>query len=354
MPDTTRENGDSILLGRMDLTENLTLKNRVVMAPLTRCMADDDLVPTELMAAYYARRADAGLIVSEATIIRPDGQGYPNTPGIFNAAQVAGWRRVTDRVHGGGGVMFLQLWHVGRVSHPVFLGGESPVAPSAVALGGRMPRSDLPYGAPRALDIDEIPALVAAYSAAAANAMSAGFDGVEIHGANGYLIDQFLHRHTNRRTDGYGGSIEGMVRFALEVVDGVVDRVGRDRVGIRLSPGAYFNMEPHSDDPAVFGRLLGGLDDRRLAYVHLGIFDDGMTFDYLGGTAGAFLRRHYKGTLVGCGSYTPDRAARAIADGAFDLVAIGRPFIANADLIAKIERGEPLVGYDESMLKRLD
>lgn len=333
---------------------SLELANRIVMAPMTRSMADDDLVPTADMAAYYARRADAGLIVTEATIVRPDGQGYPNTPGIYNTSQVEGWRQMTEQVHARGGRVFLQLWHVGRVSHPIYLNGELPIAPSAVPLSGRVPRSDVEYGTPRALDIDEIPGLVEAYAEGAGNALAAGFDGVEIHGANGYLIDQFLHHQTNRRTDAYGGSPERMARFALEVVDEVVGRAGSERVGIRLSPGAYFNMENHPDDPPVFRYLLKQLEGRRLAYVHTGIFNDAMVFDYLDGSASAFLRRNYRGTLIACGGYTPEKAERAIADGAFDLVAIGRPFIANPDLIEKIRNGDPLTPYDESMMASLD
>lgn len=332
----------------------LELRNRIVMAPMTRSMAEGDLVPTADMAAYYARRADAGLIITEATIVRPDGQGYPNTPGIYNTSQVEGWRRATQQVHAQGGKIFLQLWHVGRVSHPIYLNGELPIAPSAVPISGRVPRTDAEYGTPRALDIGEIPGLVEAYAQGAGNALTAGFDGVEIHGANGYLIDQFLHHHTNRRTDAYGGSPEGMARFALEVVDAVVAKAGSNRVGIRLSPGAYFNMEGHPDDPPVFRYLLKQLEGHGLAYVHTGIFDDTMTFDYLGGSAGAFLRKNYKGTLVGNGSYTTEKAEKAIADGAFDLVAIGRPFIANPDLIEKIRNGDQLTPYDESMLASLN
>ncbi|MCP4251415.1 MAG: alkene reductase [bacterium] len=343
------------LLTPYRLNEVLRLSNRVVMAPMTRCLADDDLVPTEAMAAYYARRADAGLIVSEGAVIRPDGQGYPNTPGIFTDEQVQGWRRVTDQVHAAGGKIFLQLWHVGRVSHPIYLDGQLPVAPSAVALTGRIHRTkDLEYGTPRALDADEIPDVVDAYATGAANALAAGFDGVEIHGANGYLIDQFLHRHTNRRDDAYGRSTEDLARFALEVVDAVVARVGRERAGLRLSPGAYHHTDAHRDDPAVFRYLLGELGPRGLAYVHTGIFDDSTTFDYLDGTATAFLRRHYNGTVIGCGCYTPESGARAIAAGAFDLLALGRPFIANPDLITRIRDNAPLTPYADAMLKTLD
>ena len=354
-PGETKMDGRSILLEPYRLNAALTLRNRIVMAPLTRSMADHELVPTADMAAYYARRAEAGLIISEATIVRPDGQGYPNTPGIFNDAQIKGWHRVTGQVRDGGGKMFLQLWHVGRVSHPVYLNGKAPIAPSAVGLSGRLPRTDLEYEKPRALDFDEIPALVEAFAQGASNAIASGFEGVEIHGGNGYLIDQFLHHHTNRRTDGYGGAPEQMARFVLEVVDAVVERIGHERVGIRLSPAAYVNgIEPDERDAAVFRLLLPQLTARQLAYVHAAIFDDSMTFDYLDGSVSDFLRRHYEGTLIGNGSYTPEGSASAISSGDFDLVAIGRSFIANPDLIVRIRRSAPLTPYDESMLATLN
>ncbi|HCA27067.1 MAG TPA: alkene reductase [Betaproteobacteria bacterium] len=344
-----------VLFSPYPLSTHLTLSNRIVMAPMTRCMADDNLTPTAAMAAYYARRADAGLIVTEGTIIRADGQGYPNTPGIFSQQQIDGWREVTRRVHERGGKLFMQLWHVGRVSHPAYLNGAAPLAPSAAPMSGPLPRTrqQLQYGTPRALAADEIPALTEAYATAAANAMDAGVDGVEVHGANGYLIDQFLHHQTNYRTDRYGGAPENMARFALEVVDAVVARVRCERVGIRLSPGAYFNLEGRPDDVQVFDVLLPALQQRGLAYLHTGIFDDATTFDYLGGTATAYLRRRYAGALIACGSYTPQTAAWGIREERFDLIAIGRPLIANPDFVAKVRRGETLAPYDETMLGTL-
>ncbi|MDA8017227.1 MAG: alkene reductase [Thermoanaerobaculia bacterium] len=326
------------------------------MAPMTRSMATDELVPTEATAEYYARRAAAGLLLTEATIVRADGQGYPNTPGIWNDEQVAGWSRVTRRVHEEGGRIFLQIWHVGRVSHPVYLDGGTPVAPSAVPLEGRVSRSeDLQYGTPRALRGDEIPAYIESFAEGARNARAAGFDGVEIHGANGYLIDQFLHFHTNRRTDAWGGTPAAMVRFAVDVVDSVVDAWGdAGRVGLRLSPGAYFNMEGDPRDAEVFRLLLGELSDRGLAYVHTGIFDDAMIFEELdGATAGAFLREHWNGTLIGCGNYQPETGAEAIEGGRFDALALGRSFLANPDLVAKTRVGDALRAYDASMLEDL-
>jgi len=338
------------------------LPNRIVMAPMTRWFADDNSVSTKKMAAYYARRADAGLIITEGAIIRPDGRGHPNTPGIYTGAQIEGWRKIADAVHDKGGRIFMQLWHVGRMSHTDFTGGVATIAPSAVAAKGRVPsrswkrrdrRSKTPYPTPRPLETNEIPSLVEAYTIAAANAIKAGLDGVEVHGANGYLIDQFLHYETNRREDEYGGTPENLARFALEVVDGVIGETGSERVGIRLSPAAYASIGHHADDTAVLVYLLGELEKRELAYVHIGINDDSKEYDYLEGTASAFIRRHYKGTVIGCGSYTPESAARAISDGVIDLAAFGRPFIANPDLVEKIKNGAALISYDEGMLEVL-
>ena len=336
------------------LNSSLSLTNRIVMAPMTRSMADPDLVPTPEMASYYARRADAGLIISEATLIREDTQGYPNTPGIFTDGQINGWRRVTRAVHSKGGRIFLQLFHAGRVSHPFYLNGALPIAPSAVPLSGRVPRTrELEYSTPRALDFEEIPALVASFVRSARNAMAAGFDGVEIHAANGYLVDQFLHWDTNRRTDAYGGSAERMARFALEVIDAVSGEVGSGRLGVRLSPVAHVNIEPYPEDADVFTYLLRELNERALAYIHGGILDDTIEFDFLGGSVSSFLRNHYDGHLVGSGGYTPETASRAIGRGCFDLVAIGRPFLANPDLVRRIRWGRPLEA-DESMLASLN
>lgn len=342
------------LLSDIQLNDTLTLKNRIAMAPLTRCMAGPGLVPTADMAAYYARRADVGLIISEATIIRADAQGYPNVPGIWNAAQIEGWQQVTDAVHANNGVMFCQLWHVGRVSHQVFH-GTRPVSASAIGLNERIPRMPgLTYPVPRALSAGEIEQLIEDYATAASNARAAGFDGVEIHGANGYLLDQFLHHASNHRDDEFGGSAENMIRFPLAVVDAVIAAVGADRVGLRLSPGAYAHMSEDPRDKAVFELLLAELDKRNLAYLHVGIFDDSMTFASLDGMRSSeFMRKHYQGTFMGCGSYTAEQADQGIAAGAYDLAAIGRPLIANPDYVSRIQTGEPLVDYDAEMLKSL-
>ncbi|ALO33800.1 alkene reductase [Colwellia sp. MT41] len=340
------------------LNNSISLNNKILMAPLTRCMADDNLVPTQAMADYYGRRAEAGLIISEAVIIRPDGQGYPNTPGLFTQAQIDGWQTVTTAVHKNGGKIFAQLWHTGRVAHPYFYGkgnDDAPVlAPSAIGVEGSVPRMrELNYKTPKAVSLDEIKSLVHDYAQAAENAIKAGFDGVEIHGANGYLIDQFLHHDSNQRNDEYGGSSENMIRFALEVVDGIIAKIGNDRTALRVSPGAYFNMAGDSRDRQVFDQLLPELEKRDLAFLHIGIFDDSMEFDYLGGKASSYVRANYSKTLVGVGSYTAETASEAINANKFDLIAIGRPFIANPDYVAKIRNKQPLVSYSEEMLTSL-
>lgn len=337
------------------LNDALTLNNRIVMAPLTRCMAGPGLVPTEDMAAYYGRRADVGLIISEATIVRADGQGYPNTPGIYSDEQIDGWKQVTQRVHQAGGKIFNQLWHTGRVAHS-FFSGQPVLGASAVAAEGTVPRMrELVYETPKAASVEEIQQLVSDYAQAAVNAIAkAGFDGVEIHAANGYLIDQFLHHDTNRRTDSYGGSAENMARFALEVVDAIIAKVGADRTGIRVSPGAYVNLTGDARDRDVFDYLLPELEKRALAYVHIGIFDDAMTFDYLDGRASDYVRARYQGTLIGVGGFSPENAEAALDAGRFDVVAIGRPLIANPDYMAKIRAGDELTAYEDSMLVTLE
>ncbi|MCK6264679.1 alkene reductase [Vibrio sp. ZSDE26] len=338
----------------LDLNSTITLQNRILMAPLTRCMADENLIPTQAMADYYARRADTGLIISEAVIIRPDGQGYPNTPGLFTAEQITGWKKVTSAVHQNGGKIFAQLWHTGRVAHPHFFDGEFVLAPSALGIEGSVPRMrELTYTVPKAASKEEIDQLVADYSQAAANAIDAGFDGVEIHGANGYLIDQFLHYSSNVREDEFGGSIENMVRFPLAVIDAISHRIGEDRTALRISPGAYAHIDTDKRDRAVFDLLLSELEKRELAYLHVGIFDDSMTFDYLDGSASEYIRSNYSKTLVGVGSYTAESGSEAIGANKFDLLAIGRPLIANPDYVAKVKSGDDLIEYSDEMLMSL-
>ncbi|MGB1261665.1 MAG: alkene reductase [Cognaticolwellia sp.] len=336
------------------LNESITLNNRILMAPLTRCMADDNLVPTQAMADYYARRADAGLIISEAAIIRPDGQGYPNTPGLFSEEQITGWQKVTTKVHNNGGKIFAQLWHVGRVAHSHFFGEGDVLAPSAIALEGTLSRMpELSYQVPKAVTQSDIDGLINDYAQAAENAIAAGFDGVEIHGANAYIIDQFLHYDSNQRTDEYGETPENMARFPLAVVDAVIERIGKDRTALRISPGVYFNMKATPKDREVFDYLLPELEKRSLAYLHIGIFDDAMEFDYLGGQVSSYVRARYNKTLVGVGSYSAETASTAIEQEKFDLIAIGRPFIANPDYVEKVRNGEDTIAYTEDMLASL-
>lgn len=335
------------------LNDSITLKNKILMAPLTRCMADDELIPTQAVVDYYARRADAGLIITEATIIRPDGQGYPNTPGLYTSAQIEGWQKVTDAVHAKGGKIFAQLWHTGRVAHPHFFGGDV-LAPSALAVEGSVPRMrELVYQVPKAATQDDIKQLVKDYAQAAANAIDAGFDGIEIHGANGYLIDQFLHHASNQRADNYGETPENMSRFALDVVDAIINRIGNDKTALRVSPGAYFNLEGDIKDKDVFDYLLPELEKRNLAFLHIGIFDDAMEFDYLGGSASSYVRANYNNTLVGVGSFSAETGSQAITEDKFDLLAIGRPFIANPDYVEKVKTNSDLVAYSDEMLTEL-
>lgn len=336
------------------LNDKITLKNRIAMAPLTRCMADANLVPTEAMVEYYAKRADAGLIISEATIIRPDGQGYPNTPGLYSQAQIEGWKKVTNAVHSNGGKIFAQLWHTGRVAHPHFWGGEYVLAPSAVSFEGTVPRMrELVYTVPKEATNEEIAQLVEDYAQAAQNAIDAGFDGVEIHGANGYLIDQFLHFDTNHRTDEFGQTAENMSRFPLTVIDAVIARIGAELTGLRVSPAGYAHMATDARDRQVFDYFLKEVEKRDLAYLHEGMFDDSMEFDFLGGKVSKYMRETYSKTLMAVGGYDAETGAQAIQDNKFDLLAIGRPFIANPDYISRVKENKELVAYDAAMLETL-
>ncbi len=338
------------------LTKTLTLKNRIVMAPMTRAMADETQSPTAQSAAYYARRANAGLIVTEGTVINPMASGYKNVPGIYTPHQIAQWRKVTEAVHQNDGKIFQQIWHVGRVSHPNFLNGELPVSASATLMKEPIPRSNgLFYGKCRALTRDEITLLIQDYKQAAINAIAAGFDGVELHGANGYLIDQFLHHCTNLRDDEYGQTPENMSRFTLEVVKACGEAIGFDRLAIRLSPGAYLNeIVGDARDAAVFAYLFSQLNTLNLAYVHTGNFNDTVKFNELGeSTMSNFIRKHYQGNLIAAGSYTPERAANGLEHKQFDLVAFGRPFLANPDYVEKLKQQTPLVAYEPSMLTTL-
>jgi len=338
------------LLSRYGLGE-LALKNRMVMSPMTRSRALDGNVPNPLAATYYAQRAGAGLIVTEATQVSPQGVGYIRTPGIHSAAQVAGWRAVTDAVHRAGGKIFAQLWHVGRISHPEFHGGALPVAPSAIAADGTVFTSQGPAKmvAPRALETHEIPGLVAQFRAGAENAKAAGFDGVELHGANGYLLDQFTRDGTNQRTDAYGGSIANRVRFPLEVTQAVIDVWGRERVGYKISPNGGFNSMSDSDPIATFSYLTEQLNRLGILYLHAteGIAGP-MALPAGVVPAAPVLRRLFKGTLILNGGYDAQSANAAIARGEADLIAFGVPFLANPDLPIRYERQAPLNAPDQA------
>lgn len=338
------------------LNSFLTLKNRIVMAPLTRNMADSALVPTEAMRQYYARRADAGLIISEGTIIRPDSRGYTNVPGIYTKEQIVGWGRVTSAVHAKGGLMFSQIWHVGRVSHPHFLDGNLPLSPSATQMTSAVKRyPGLTHGQSRAVSLEEIKGLIDSYQQAAENAMQAGFDGIEIHGANGYLVDQFLHYHTNLRTDAYGGKPENLAQFALDVVKACGQAIGYEKVGLRLSPGAYLHeIVGDKRDGRVFQYLLEQLNAFPLAYVHTGNIDDERKFPELNDqTMTTFIREHYHGKVIANGGYDLEKAQAGMDEGRFDLVAIGRPFIANPNFVELAKRNLPMHTYQVEMLNTL-
>jgi N-ethylmaleimide reductase len=319
----------------------LHLANRMVMAPLTRSRAETGNVPSPLAVEYYAQRASAGLIVTEATQVSEGGQGYVNTPGVHSAPQVERWKQVTDAVHERGGRIFVQLWHVGRISHPDFRGGEQPIAPSAIAPRGVQvftPSGLKAVPVPRAIDAEEIANVVYQFKSAAYNARAAGFDGVEIHGANGYLLDQFLEDGTNQRTDDYGGSVANRARLLMEVVDAVCDVWQRDRVGVRLSPGGTFNDMSDSDPVATFSYAVRELASRNLAYLHLIEPAPQQGEHPVPDLSARYFRTLYPGTLIVAGGYNLKRANAALKDGRADLVAFGQLFLANPDLPARFRQ----------------
>lgn len=325
---------------------NLELRNRIVMAPLTRRRAGEGGVPVDLNAEYYAQRASAGLIIAEASQISPQGVGYMNTPGIHSPEQVEGWKKVTSAVHAQGGLIFLQLWHVGRVSHSLLQPGRQlPVSASALSGGDFIttPEGKKPMEAAHALEIAEIAAIIDDYRKAAANAMSAGFDGVEIHAANSYLLDQFMHASSNHRTDRYGGSIENRCRLTLEVTDAVSTQIGNDRTGIRLSPS---NIRYGMDDPdpaGLFGYVIEQLDARNLAYLHL--VEPMSPLDqhpHMIRKVAEFFKPGLKTPLITAGNYTVESALQTIEKGTADLVAFGKLFIANPDLVVRIAQNATL------------
>ena len=327
----------------------LTLQNRLVMAPLTRSRATGN-IPNALIAEYYAQRASLGLIIAEGTSPSPNGLGYPRIPGVFSDAQVAGWKLVTDAVHAKGAKMFLQIMHCGRIVHTLNLpAGARVLAPSAVAAPGEMytdAEGMKPHPVPQAMTEADIKAAIAEYAAAAKNAVAAGFDGVELHAANGYLLEQFIRPNTNQRTDAYGGSIENRARFVLEVVDAAIAAIGKDKVGIRLSPYGVFNDMPVYDGmDADYTYLAQQLDARGLVYVHL-VDHSPMGAPPVPDAIKAMFRKTFKRTLILSGGYDAARAESDLAAGKCDLIAVGRPILANPDLLARWKAGAALNAPD--------
>jgi N-ethylmaleimide reductase len=327
---------------------NLELRNRIVMAPLTRNRAGPGNVPSDLNALYYEQRASAGLIITEATPISEMGHGYPATPGIHSREQIEGWKKVTSRVHAKDGRIFCQLWHVGRISHPSLLPGNAlPVAPSAIKPAGQAftYQGLQDFVTPRELAADELPGIVADYVKAARNSLEAGFDGVEIHSANGYLLDQFLRDGTNRRLDNYGGSIANRMRLLLEVVEAVTSAIGADKVGVRISPVNPFNDISDTDPQTLFNHVARELSRFGLAYLHAvegGIASEAPPFDFV------HLRRNFTGPYMANLAYDKARGNAAIAEGHADLVAFGALYIANPDLVERFAKNAPLNSPDQS------
>ncbi|MDF1656655.1 MAG: alkene reductase [Verrucomicrobiales bacterium] len=332
------------LLTSFDL-KGLTLSNRIALAPMTRARAGAERVPNSLMAEYYAQRAGAGLVITEATTISEQANGWNESPGIYSDAMVEGWRETVDRVHAAGGTIFLQLWHCGRASHSSFHGGKPAVAPSAIKINGdyiHTPKGKEDYETPRALETDEIPGIVADYRRTAENAKAAGFDGVEIHSANGYLLDEFLQSKTNHRDDQYGGSIEKRFQMLKEVVEAVIEVFPANRVGVRFAPNGAFNDMGSEDYREQFIYAAGQLDGYGLAFLHV---MDGLAFGFheLGEPMTlAEFREVFSGPLIGNCGYDQASAEKAIASGDADLIAIGRPYISNPDLVDRYANDWPL------------
>ena len=333
----------------------LTLPNRLVMAPLTRSRAADGDVPSDLAVTYYTQRATAGLIISEATQISAQGKGYPKTPGIFTDAQIAGWKKVTASVHAAGGRIFLQLWHVGRISHPSMQAhGELPVGPSAIKPNGKIytETGEQEFVTPRALETSELPGIVQQYREGAQNAKDAGFDGVEVHGANGYLLDQFLRDSTNQRADQYGGSVKNRARLLLEATEAVIKVWGADRVGVRLSPYSEFNDIRDSSPVETFSYVTEKLRDLGIVYLH--VIEPAPTDHPMSHAASEtqriapILHTAFGGTFMLNGGYDKESGTAAIEFGDADLIAFGVPFIANPDLVKRYQTNAPLNTPDPS------
>ncbi len=326
---------DPIRVGEIDLP------NRIVMAPLTRCRASAGRVANDLMAEYYAQRAGAGLILSEATCVSPQGVGYPDTPGIWSDQQIDGWAKVTQAVHAANGRIFLQLWHVGRVSHPDYLNGELPVAPSAIAPDGYVSllRPERKFMTPRALELDEIPNLIETYRKGAENAKQAGFDGVEIHGANGYLLDQFLQDSTNRRHDAYGGSVENRARLLLEVTDAAISVWGAGLVGVHLAPRGDAHSMGDSNPLHTFGYVAEQLGQKGIAFIFIR--------ESLGDQRiGPALKKQFGGVLIANEGFNLDTAQEVLAAGEADAVSFGKDYIANPDLVKRLQLNAALNPYN--------
>lgn len=317
---------------------DLTCSNRIIMAPLTRSRCvDDRRIPNELMKEYYLQRSSAGLILTEATSISPMGVGYARTPGIWSREQIDGWKKITEALHKKGTKIFLQLWHVGRVSDPMFLNGEKPVAPSAIAPKGKVSlvRPEKQFETPRELATQEVAQIVQDYKQAAINAKEAGFDGVEIHAANGYLIEQFLYDASNKRSDKYGGAIENRCQFLLEIVDALIEVWGAQRVGVHLSPRGDAHDMQDSNPKALFEYVAQQLDKRQIAFIFTReyIADDSLT---------PIIRKHFKGALIMNEKFTQEMAEKVIADNQADAVSFGLNFIANPDLVERFKNNAPL------------
>lgn len=331
---------------------DLTLANRIVMAPLTRNRAGAGLVPGALAATYYAQRASAGLIITEATQVSAQAQGYQDTPGLYTPEQIRGWRNVTDAVHAKGGLIFVQLWHTGRISHvDLQPGGAAPVAPSPIRAQSKtfVNNGFADVSEPRALELSELPGIVNDFRQAAANAIAAGFDGVEIHGANGYLLEQFIKDGANQRTDAYGGSVENRARLLLEVVDAVVNEIGANRTAVRISPVSPANGISSSDPQTQYEYIAEQLNTSGIVFLHVvegatGGPRDVAPFDY------AALRQRFKGTYLANNGYDLELATSRLDEGKADLFAFGRPFISNPDLIERLKTGAPLAQLDPATL----